>query len=350
MGAPAKRSGSSGGAKRSKSSGGSGFGSRDDATEELRREVASLKAQLADALQTISELKAHGGLGLDAAQAERATSAEPPAGRIRALRQVSSHPLVFTIDDFVDKAACEALRRQSPDDSKDAQLHFATLVAGELFAGQWGARDGLRFNSAASSDANNDGAARVSYPDGLHVDTNNEATFRSVTMILYLNDIDESCGGATAFPMADASADDPAVVAAGSLLGEGVTHTRGAVTAGGVVPAGRACDAALLESRVDDSVLRVQPQAGRLCIFFSRTSDGAIDQYSWHGGERLRGEGTGKHILTLFKEVHYGAGGPEAADPNDGGGGSLEAYLAPQIAEQRRYLEDLAKAHESYFA
>ena len=337
MGGSAKRSKSSGG--RSKSSGG-GFGSRSDATEELRREVASLKAQLADALQTISELRAE-------AQQSGSDATATPAKRIRALRQVSSNPLVFTIDDFVDETTCAALL-QSPDASKDAQLHFATLVAGELFAGQWGAKDGIRFNSASSTDANNDVAAHVSYPDGLHVDTNNEATYRSVTMILYLNDVDEAHGGATIFPIADAAADDPAVTAAATLLNGGVTHTRGAVTAGGVVPAELERDGMTLEARVDDSILKIQPQAGRLCIFFSRTSDGAIDPYSWHGGERLRGEGTGKHILTLFKEVHYGAGGP-VRDPSDTTAGSFEAFLAPQVAEQRRYLEELAKAHEPYF-
>jgi len=346
MGAPAKRS-KTAVAKRCKSAG-EGFGYRDAATAELRTEVASLKVQLADALQTIAELKAAARLSNSDVSAARKV---PPAKRVLALRQVSRKPLVFTIDDFVDESTCAALR-QSPDDSKDAQLHFATLVASELFAGQWGARDGLRFNSAASSDANNDDVAQVSYPDGLHVDTNNRATSRSVTMILYLDDVDESRGGATIFPVSDAPVDDPAVLAALALLKEGVTHTRGAVTAGGVVPAELARDAASLEGRVDDSVLRVQPQAGRLCIFFSRSSDGVIDPYSWHGGERLRGAGTPteKHILTLFKEVHYGPGGPER-DPSDisKADGSFEAFLAPQIAEQRRYLEGLAKEHEKYF-
>ena len=56
-------------------------------------------------------------------------------------------------------------------------------------------------------------------------------------------------------------------------------------------------------------------------IFFSRTDDGEIDPWSWHGGENIRAPHvtdaqhttdthaapavTEKHIMTLFKEVHY---------------------------------------------
>jgi len=342
-----------------KRSGTRGFGGTPDEVAKLRNQVAELTSQLADALEVISDLRAAASLGSQPALDAAATrSVAAPAKRIRALRRVSSVPLVFINDDFVDDEMCAALLSA---DSRDAQCAFATLVAGELFQGQWGANDGLRFNNARSSDANNDASATASYPDGLHVDTNNEALRRSVTAILYLNDVDPECGGATIFPLADAPADGPAVVAATSLLAARVTHTRGAVTAGGVVPAARVADAALLEQRVGERVLRVQPQAGRLCIFFSRGSDGAIDPQSWHGGERLRdaphaddggggggGEGgaTEKHILTLFKEVHYGADGPawDAASSTD----SFEAHLAPQVAQQRSYLEELAQAHTKY--
>ena len=96
----------------------------------------------------------------------------------------------------------------------------------------------------------------------------------------------------------------------------------------------------------------MQPQAGRLCIFFTRTDDGAVDPHSWHGGERLRaappsagsagGAATEKHILTLFKEA-------DASAWDEAGGASLEPYLAPQIAEQHRYLDDLAQTHRPFF-
>lgn len=91
-------------------------------------------------------------------------------------------------------------------------------------------------------------------------------------------------------------------------------------------------------------------------IFFSRTDDGEIDPWSWHGGENIRAPHvtdaqhttdthaapavTEKHIMTLFKEVHYK--GDMLRWPYGCGGQSFESYLAPQIARQRRHLESLA--------
>ena len=81
-------------------------------------------------------------------------------------------------------------------------------------------------------------------------------------------------------------------------------------------------------------------------IFFSRTDDGEIDPWSWHGGENIRAPHvtdaqhttdthaapavTEKHIMTLFKEVHYK--GDMLRWPYGCGGQSFESYLAPQIA------------------
>jgi hypothetical protein len=274
------------------------------------------------------------------------------APRIRALQKVSSEPLIFTIDDFVSAEACAAL--QNKEQSEEARLKFATLVAGELFAGQWGKNDGLRFNEASSSDANNDELSECSNsPEGLHVDTNNESTFRSVTAILYLNDVKSECGGATVFPLANAKDDDPALVAAKRLLEDRIAHTRGAAGSTGFVMPSQEADALLLEQTVGASPSRsglsIQPQAGRLCVFFSRTADGEVDPRSWHGGERLKRDfecgdkTTEKRILTLFKEVYYGKLHPETYDT------SFEAYLAPQIAEQRQALQVLAQSHASFF-
>ena len=111
-----------------------------------------------------------------------------------------------------------------------------------------------------------------------------------------------------------------------------------------------------------------QPRAGSLLIFFSRTADGEIDPRSWHGGERLRplpsrtsseavpvhareahGEAapsasavTEKRILTLFKEVDYAN---TLRWPAGCGSQTFESYLAPQIAEQRRHLQELAEVY-----
>jgi hypothetical protein len=267
---------------------------------------------------------------------------------IRALRQVSSTPLVFTIDNFVDEELCVALR--DTGDSQDARLKFALSIAGELFAGQWGPNDGLRFNQASSSDANNDVSSLSTCPEGLHVDTNNDSTFRSVTAILYLNDISPECGGATIFPLANVAEADPAFAAAQRLLGQQIAHTRGSASSSGILPAHQA-DARLLEARVGTSDgLRIQPEAGRLCIFFSRMDNGQIDPRSWHGGERLCPElfvdgetAIEKRILTLFKEVHYGKSHPGEYET------TFESYLAPQINEQRRMLQALAQSHAQFF-
>jgi len=298
----------------------------------------------------------------------------PTPRRIRALKQISSQPLAFTIDDFCDESTCAGLQ----NNSEEARLHFATLVAGELFAGQWGKNDGLRLNLSKSSDANNNmpidsDSIGGQCAEGLHVDTNNGSVFRSVTAILYLNDISEECGGATVFPLAGAKSDDPRLHASKRLLLDQIAHTRGsaysaATTDGAMTPA-READAALIESVAGTSRtgtgLQIQPQTGRLLLFFSRMDDGEIDPWSWHGGGRLKepvvhtvveddsdsdssekSPVIEKKILTLFKEVSYGA---TQDHPLAFEGTTIEEYLSPQVAEQRRGLQALAEAHAPFF-
>lgn len=81
------------------------------------------------------------------------------------------------------------------------------------------------------------------------------------------------------------------------------------------------------------------------CILIG-TDDGEIDPLSWHGGERIRDSSdetaTEKHIMTLFKEVHYSD--HMLPWPFGCGDQSFESYLAPQVAKQRRHLEALAEA------
>lgn len=311
-------------------------------------------------------------------EVECLASRAPP--RIRALKQVSSDPLAFTIDDFCDAPTCAGLSQNSDE----ARLHFATLVAGELFAGQWGRCDGLRYNLSESSDANNlqvdDGSVGMGgqCAEGLHVDTNNGSPFRSVTAILYLNDVPEECGAGTVFPLAGADSDDARLQASQRLLREEICHTRGSAYrledgsdggsdggSGGslkLTPTQEA-DAALLESVESTTAsgegLRIQPQAGRLLIFFSRMDDGQIDPRSWHGGERLlpaesesglpstSSAVVEKKIVTLFKEVSYGTT-PEHP-PSFVGRDAFEKYLATQVSEQRRSLKALAESHAPFF-
>jgi hypothetical protein len=330
------------------------------------------------------------------------SSTTPPPNRIRALKQVSSEPLAFTIDDFCDASTCAGLEQNSAE----ARLHFATLVAGELFAGQWGKHDGLRYNLSKSSDANNNNSRerQIVSPnvpntkttittagigpcaEGLHVDTNNGSPFRSVTAILYLNDVPEECGAGTLFPLAGVKSTDPRFHASKRLLMDEMYHTRGSApqledgsrkdgdgnTVRTFLTPTQEADAVLLESVVASTTntatgegLRIQPQAGRLLLFFSRMDDGEIDPRSWHGGERLipvpstastsaTSTSTSttpavveKKIVTLFKEVSYGTT-PEHP-LSFFGDDTFEEYLSLQVSEQRRSLKALAESHAIFF-
>jgi hypothetical protein len=274
------------------------------------------------------------------------------------LVQISSTPLMFTIDEFMDAESC-ATQAETTETSQAFQLEFRQQVATLLFNGQSSFRDGLRFNYASSSDHcnnNNNNNNDIFFPDGLHMDTNHECIFRHVTCILYLNDVPPQYGGATCFPLARTYENDPALLASRRLLAEKISHTRscGIVRRSGEK---RETDAKLLETRVGnnfmknpslETAIKIQPKAGRLLLFFSRTADGKNDPRAWHGGERLldrrvdfnnnTGETlvTEKRILTLFKQVDYGIDNPTAIQS------TFEAYLSPQILEQRQSLLERA--------
>jgi hypothetical protein len=264
-----------------------------------------------------------------------------PRHKRSSIVQISSSPLMFTVDEFIDPQACA--RVETKEEALQLGLHFQQRVAKLLFNGQTGAMDGLRFNDASSEDSNNN---NTTFPDGLHMDTNNECIFRHVTAILYLNDVPSTCGGATMFPLARTLPHDPTVTASQRLLAERIPHTRscGTVRRSGIR---READGQLLETRVGsdflanpdmETAIRVQPQAGRLLLFFSRSADGQEDPRAWHGGERLmcdnNGKATEKRILTLFKQVDYGTNNyPSPAES------TFEAYLSPQIREQQQWLQ-----------
>lgn len=265
---------------------------------------------------------------------ERLETTAPP----RRLFQVSTSPLVFTIDEFIDPAMCE---RVQSDGSGCFDLLFPERVADLLFDGQESELDGLLFNRADSSQH----VGASVFPDGLHMDTNGQVLFRHVTCILYLNTIEKENGGATVFPLARTLPDDPALVAAKHLIAEKVSHTRSPSLSAvpGASNAARQLEARVGSHYLDDpnteSAIRIQPKAGRLLIFFSRDEAGADDPRSWHAGERivatLNGQVVEKRILTLFKQVDYAK--PTQVQTR------FEEYLAPQICEQRRRLESMAR-------
>ena len=260
---------------------------------------------------------------------------ELAAPKERQIVKISDNPLIFTIDEFIDSSACRCVDNEAKG---CFDLFFPERVSELLFDGQESEMDGLLFNAASSPDHFK---IAEPYPDGLHMDTNNQCMFRHVTCILYLNDVPEKCGGATVFPLARTLLDDPALAAARRLLDHKISHTRSRE----IVDLGLEEDARLLESRVEtnfpdnpdtNTVIRIQPKAGRLLVFFSRDSKGQEDPRAWHSGGRIQqgtnGASTEKRILTLFKEVDYPV--PPRRDEC-----TFEAYLAPQIERQRKWLQ-----------
>ena len=53
--------------------------------------------------------------------------------------------------------------------------------------------------------------------------------------------------------------------------------------------------------KVFNGGINVQPEKGKLVLFYSRNFDGQIDPYSWHGGAIVAG--TGKWTMQKFKEI-----------------------------------------------
>ena len=268
----------------------------------------------------------------------------------RLVQQISQTPLLFLIDEFLDPAACA---RVQSNGAGCFDLSFPEQLSDLLFQAQESEMDGLLFNEASSSDHSDSSGV---FPDGLHMDTNGQCELRHVTAILYLNDVPEECGGATVFPFARTLPADPALAASRRLLAERISHTRSPSCVGGLQ-----ADAQLLESRgvgsnyganpETETAIRIQPKAGRLLVFFSRDSNGEEDPAAWHAGERLYDRKsasseslvrTEKRILTLFKEVDYAD--TDYDDQPSREESTLEAFLAPQIREQQKWLQAKAQS------
>mmetsp|Transcript_44941 Transcript_44941/g.108642 ORF Transcript_44941/g.108642 Transcript_44941/m.108642 type:complete len:456 (-) Transcript_44941:191-1558(-) len=298
---------------------------------EFNNEATMLKARYKEEFQCQQEL-------LASSQTEKNT---------RQLVQVSESPLVFTIDEFIDPQAC---RRVQNDASGCFDLMYPENVSDNLFDGQESEMDGLLFNLASSRDHAD---TKEAYPDGLHMDTNNQCLNRHVTCILYLNDIPEECGGATVFPLARTLPNDTVLGASRRLLEEKISHTRQNINQQEIESNARLLESRLpktdyLDNPQTSTAIRIQPQAGRLLIFFSRDSNGQQDPRAWHAGERIlaneNGQVTEKRILTLFKEVDYnGDDSNKSSSKNKDDSSSLEAYLAPMVDQQRSWLKAKAR-------
>jgi len=137
---------------------------------------------------------------------------------------------------------------------------------------------------------------------GLHVDTN-AAPWRFCTALVYLTSVSD--GGETVFPAAicdrsSTGGEQMAVEAARQLLNLGFDHTDRALAKAGEA---ESAANALLEAALMGTGLRVSPEEGTVCVFWTRQNDGEIDPHSWHGGAPLPCGDAMKCTLQKFKEV-----------------------------------------------
>lgn len=135
---------------------------------------------------------------------------------------------------------------------------------------------------------------------GLHVDTN-AAHWRFCTAIIYLSSVAvDLTGGETIFPAAlrlnheglPSEEEEVAMDAAGRLLELGLDHTDKALVQpellGAKIAEGASAAKELLAAaKPGGPGLRVKPEEGTVCIFWTRQDDGEIDRFSWHGGAPL---------------------------------------------------------------
>eukprot|EP01118_Nematostelium_gracile_P010018 TRINITY_DN3405_c0_g1_i2.p1 TRINITY_DN3405_c0_g1~~TRINITY_DN3405_c0_g1_i2.p1 ORF type:complete len:270 (-),score=52.31 TRINITY_DN3405_c0_g1_i2:123-932(-) len=131
----------------------------------------------------------------------------------------------------------------------------------------------------------------------LHVDTNRRF-FRYATALVYLNTLPKEHFGHTCFPFAGADEKSPVIQSSRYLLKSDIHHTIRA-------SAGPSSITGAAKRMVNFSNLQhgvqVEPQVGKLILFYTRDQNGDIDPFSWHGGVDVLG--TGKWTMQLFKEV-----------------------------------------------
>ncbi|CAK0839484.1 unnamed protein product [Prorocentrum cordatum] len=167
---------------------------------------------------------------------------------------------------------------------------------------------------------------------GLHVDTN-AAPWRFCTAIIYapgacaagsiaasavkgpragagpagLSSVQR--GGETVFPVAlrpGAARGEEApglAAAAQELLDLGVDHTDKAKVGQGGPAAAAAAQRLLAAARRTDAGVRVAPEEGTVCVFWTRLDDGEVDCHSWHAGAPVPKGDNWKWTLQKFKEV-----------------------------------------------
>lgn len=264
--------------------------------------------------------------------------------RLPLLRRLAGRPRLWLCDGFLSPEACAVMRDAVARGAHgEGSRPPAFSAVEQAVVDDLAARIGALTRTPPQATETPLAARRTppsapgagSLPLGLHVDVFQGSARRFVTGLVYLSGgVD---GGETAFPLAtppakadcesaspvaDKSAFAAALADAEALLGFGFCHTTAAMTPvlgenGGYDEPPEAANAAAArllawadgedhEARLapgQQRGLRVQPREGRLLLFFTRTEDGRLDPYSWHGGCTVGAGGALKVTAQAFKEL-----------------------------------------------
>jgi hypothetical protein len=197
----------------------------------------------------------------------RARSEEGPGGRIYSVSLPTDDPIVQSIEE-----RCAA----------------ATGVAAHPLE----APLGIRCTLESSATAYADGAVT-----GLHVDTNQNGTYRCATVLIYLEDL-RDLGGETRFPVVHAPEESALRRAATAAASTGATllHTDPAVER----PPLRTRKIVIAAAEAGAG-LCLAPRRGMACVFWTFDQHG-LDPASWHTGTRVA-PGATKWLCQKFKEL-----------------------------------------------
>ena len=133
---------------------------------------------------------------------------------------------------------------------------------------------------------------------GCHLDVHNKPN-RFVTSLIYLNSLDEDCGGKTSFPYASTNLPSQVEESGRILYENGFTHTNTTLKSKEekIISSAQF----LTEFSSSSSCFSITPKKGRMILFYSRNQTGKVDHKSWHAG--LDVIKSGKFTLQKFKEV-----------------------------------------------
>lgn len=258
------------------------------------------------------------------------------------LRMISRKPRIYLQSQFLQPAECQMLMHMILQ--RKERCNFQTKLRAPLEPEhpRWTAEQRALILKIEDRVAEISGAARhqdetalvgtltppqasggISEHLGLHVDTN-AAHWRFCTAIIYLSTLGAGVtGGETVFPVAlDPQVEGPpdeaserVIEAAGELLDLNLDHTDKALHADETLKAREAATDLLAAADAATTGIRVKPEQGSMCVFWTRQDDGEIDRFSWHGGAPLHVEASEqsgdifgwKWTLQKFKQVPVSA-------------------------------------------